>query len=303
MSRKFNAKKLTWIVVAGLVIGVSLLFFVWQKIDNNFGQPEAFSKTVSYRFIVRNTTNQPVPSAHFFVHAPLEQTSNQRCLSIESSHPYEIITDSPAGPVLRFTFENFPPYASKTISIRATLSLAAAPIKIAETDDPRRFAVALSDSDAQAAAIRQLAARLKKINVSDTAANLYRWVADNIKYTGYSSRAKGASRTFSNRQGDCTEFADLFVALARAADIPARRVSGYLAGGSGLLKPEAYHDWAEFFDNGVWRIADPQQRNFDARYTDYIAMQKEDHSAPVGPMGGFYRFYVDGEGLEVKMDS
>jgi transglutaminase-like putative cysteine protease len=303
VSGELKAKSPSWIVVACLVIGVSLLFFVWQKIDNNFGQPEAFSKTVSYRFLVRNTTNQPVPSANFFVHAPLNQTGTQRCLRIESSHPYEIITDSPAGPLLRFTFENFPPYASKTISIRATLSLDAAPIKIAETDDPRRFAVALSDSDAQAVAIRQLANGLKTKNVSGTAANLYRWVADNINYTGYSSRAKGASRTFSNRQGDCTEFADLFVALARAADIPARRVSGYLAGGSGLLKPEAYHDWAEFYDNGVWRIADPQQRNFDARYTHYIAMQKEDHSPPVGPMGGFYRFYVDGEGLEVKMDS
>ena len=235
-------------------------------------------------------------------YAPIELTGAQHCTRIESSHPYSLVTDSGGNRVLQFTFETFPPYASKIVSLRATLMLAATPVALAETEKDR-YTAPFVNNDANDIEIRQLAVRLKSDNLRTTAANLYRWIADNIAYSGYSSDEKGAHYALSKKQGDCTEFADLFVALARAVDIPARRVSGYLAPESGVLKPTNFHDWAEFYDNGVWRIADAQQRNFDAHYPDYVAMRIHDHSPQSGPIGGFYRFSVQGKGLKVKMDS
>jgi len=300
--RNAKVKKAAWVVVGCLTIGAFLLFtgrHAWQK---DGVERHIRVKTVHYRYLIRNSTDQPVPEARFFVRAPARLTGTQECLRIESSHSHEIATDASGGQVLEFTFANFPPYASKTISIRATLSLASVPTETLEAD-PRRFSAPMTGDDAQGDRIRQLAARLKSKRVSDTASNIYRWVADNIEYTGYSSKAKGAARTFVDRQGDCTEFADLFVALSRAVGIPARRVSGYYAPDTNILKPMNSHDWAEFYEDGAWRIADPQQRNFNDRYSEYIATKIYAPVPASGPFDGFHRFFVHGSGLKVKMDS
>lgn len=302
MSGKVNAKDLRSIAVAGLTIGVILVLIKGQQLpDDNF-IPKLSPKTVHYRFLIHNTTNRPVADAYLFVHAPLKQTSTQQCDHIDASQPFERVTDRLGNQVLKFTFDSFPPYASKVVSVRANLMLAPTPMGLGGRD-AARFAGPAKDAHADAIALRHLASRLTSGTVHATAANLYAWVVDHIAYTGYSREAKGARSALSSRQGDCTEFADLFVALARAADIPARRVSGYLAHENSVLRPADYHDWAEFFENGVWRIADAQQRNFDARYPDYIAMRIYDHLPHILPMGDFQRFYVHGKGLKAKMDS
>lgn len=302
VNRKIPVKGLVFLAGACLIIGIGLILFVGKRPTDEIYPSDYASKTVHYRFQIRNTTNQPVSDANFFVHAPLKQTGTQRCDGIEASHPYELVTDSVGNQVLKFTFKTFAPFATKVVSVRANLMLATTPVAFVETD-PNRFAVPTADGDADDIAVRQLAFQLKSENVHATAVCLYRWIADNIAYSGYSPDEKGAHYALSKKQGDCTEFADLFVALARAADIPARRVSGYLAHENSVLKPANFHDWAEFYENGVWRIVDAQQRNFDARYSDYIAMRIYDHSPHSGPIDGFHRFYVHGKGLKAKMDS
>ncbi|MFO7716588.1 transglutaminase-like domain-containing protein [Desulfosarcina sp.] len=302
MGGKINAKDLRSIAIAGLTIGIILVLIKGQRLpDDNF-IPNLSPKTVHYRFLIRNTTNRPVADAYFFVHAPLKQTSTQQCDHIDASHPFERVTDRLGNQLLKFTFDTFPPYASKIVSVRANLMRAPTPMGLGGCD-AARFAGPAKDAHADDIALRHLASRLTSGTAHATAANLYAWVVDHIAYTGYSREAKGARSALSNRQGDCTEFADLFVALARAVDIPARRVSGYLAHENSVLRPADYHDWAEFFENGVWRIADAQQRNFDARYPDYIAMRIYDHLPPTSPIGDFQLFYVRGKGLKAKMDS
>jgi hypothetical protein len=308
MSGKVALKGAIFVVFTGLVMGVFLFLFdvhlfnkteSLKKSSNNFNV-----KSVQYSFQIWNTKNQPVANVHFYVHAPLKQTSTQRCIGIESSYPYEVVTDILGNQVLKYTFEIFPPLASKSVSIRANLILATSPVTSAKTEFVKGV-----NSTTEAVYIRQLADRLKLKTVRATALNIHRWVADNITYTGYLKRAKGAPQTLMNRTGDCTEFADLFVALAHAADIQARRVSGYISHENRILKPTDFHDWAEFYENGVWRIADPQQRNFDANYPNYIAMKIYIYTAKNRSMngenhaGGFHRFYVDGNGLTAKMDT
>ena len=301
VSGKVALKSAIFIVVAGLVIGVSLFLFGIPLFNKT--EPVKISDTfnlkrVQYRFQIWNTKNQPVTNVHFYVHAPLEQTCAQRCIQIESSYPYEVMTDPLGNQVLKYTFETFPPLATKVVSIQANLMLATSPVSSAKT-----ISVKGVNSNTEAINIRQLANQLKSKTVHTTALNIYRWVADNITYTGYLKHAKGVRQTLADRTGDCTEFADLFVALVHAAKIPARRVSGYLSYENRVLKPTDFHDWAEFYENGVWRIADPQQKNFDANYPSYIAMKIYDHSAKNNSMGGFHRFYVDGKGLKAKMDT
>lgn len=65
-----------------------------------------------------------------------------------------------------------------------------------------------------------------------------------------------ASRVARDRRGDCTEYAVLTTALARAVGLPARVVFGValnLHGG----RIEAYgHAWSEIYVQGAWQVAD-----------------------------------------------
>jgi transglutaminase-like putative cysteine protease len=65
-----------------------------------------------------------------------------------------------------------------------------------------------------------------------------------------------ASQVLARRAGDCTEHTLLFVALARAAGVPARELSGlvYLGDEVGRF---GWHAWAEVAIDGRWVMVDP----------------------------------------------
>lgn len=83
---------------------------------------------------------------------------------------------------------------------------------------------------------------------------LCEWVYNNVK-TIFSARLTNALEVLDSLEGDCTEHSILFVALARAAGIPAREVAGliYMDG----AKPGFYfHQWAKVWV-GKWVDVDP----------------------------------------------
>lgn len=311
MASSHPGRQVRGIINTKTVIGVALVvvsvilgwMLAGQRPAGETSAADVTLKTVHYRFRIWNSRNQPIADAYLLVYAPLETTGFQRRMSIEASHPYELSAADPLGnQLLKFSFDAFPPYASKIVSIRSNLMLAATPAAVSEKELDGSV-VLVPDLEADWASVRQLARGLESENVYDTAGRIYRWVADHIVYNGYSGKEKGARFALSGRQGDCTEFADLFVALTRAVNIPARRVSGYLVNQDCVLTPTDSHDWAEFYENGVWRIADPQRRNFDSRYRDYIAIRIDYTSAPSAAPGGFQRFYIHGKGLKAALDS
>lgn len=80
------------------------------------------------------------------------------------------------------------------------------------------------------------------------------WVHDNMRST-FSARLTNAIEVLDHLEGDCTEHSILFIALARAAGLPAREVAGlvYVSGG----EPGFYfHQWAKVWV-GKWIDVDP----------------------------------------------
>lgn len=84
---------------------------------------------------------------------------------------------------------------------------------------------------------------------------LERWVYENLAKT-YSDNADTALEILDRKAGDCTEHSLLFVALARAAGIPAREVGGlaYVPDTKPLF---GWHAWAEVHDGEQWVSVDP----------------------------------------------
>lgn len=83
---------------------------------------------------------------------------------------------------------------------------------------------------------------------------LVRWIAHSIRDTiGDDVRLVSPVTTLATRRGDRWARVLLFVTLARAADFPARPVSGLLRTPQGY----AYHSWAEIRAPAGWLAVDP----------------------------------------------
>jgi len=70
---------------------------------------------------------------------------------------------------------------------------------------------------------------------------------------------------------------------------------------SSVLKARDYHNWGEFYEDGSWKLADPQNRVLKHNSADYIAMRII-HASEDDPMGSYNRFRFKGEGLKVRMN-
>jgi transglutaminase-like putative cysteine protease len=92
--------------------------------------------------------------------------------------------------------------------------------------------------------IQEIADGIEGQTEIDIVKNIYDYVIDNMEYTMPSKRNRGAVKALQSGKGDCTEYADLFVAICRAKNIPARVVTGYTVG---VDPTSSKHNWAEVY--------------------------------------------------------
>ncbi len=143
--------------------------------------------------------------------------------------------------VVEVTAEHLPPERLAKLPVdRAKFAEDLAPTIFVQCDAP---------------AIKTLAAELVggERDAYAAARKLNAWVYRNIRKVG-TAALSNAAEVLKTREGDCTEHTVLFVALARAAGLPAREVAGVTAieRGDGLY----YHAWPEVWV-GDWIAMDP----------------------------------------------
>ena len=108
-----------------------------------------------------------------------------------------------------------------------------------------------------AAEARQILQREK--NPARAAEILAHWVHASLRRVALSDGVPSAAKVLENRTGDCNEFTTLYVALARAAGLPARTVAGLLYVNGRFY----YHAWPEVY-LGDWVAIDPLFDQFPA---------------------------------------
>ena len=97
---------------------------------------------------------------------------------------------------------------------------------------------------------------------------VFQKVRELVKLKTHLDERRGAARAAREMEGDCDEHADLFIALLRAVDIPARRVVGHFFRGG--PEPEA-HAWCEaFLESKGWIPVDPALGNFGTMSENYF---------------------------------
>lgn len=106
-----------------------------------------------------------------------------------------------------------------------------------------------------------------------TPGKIYEYVANTLQYdfskvNAPATRLGAAGVLKEPDKAVCMEFTDLFIAIARAAGIPARRVVGYAYTSNPKLRPlslvsDVLHAWPEYYDKqkNVWIPVDPTWAN------------------------------------------
>jgi transglutaminase-like putative cysteine protease len=130
--------------------------------------------------------------------------------------------------------------------------------------------------------IKKLAAELK------TPQQIYNYVVKTLNYDfsrveTQSPRLGGVGVLRTPQSAVCLEFTDLFIAIARAAGIPARAVNGYAYTENSRERPLSFiqdilHAWPEYYDKerSSWVMVDPTWGNTTGG-VDYFNVLDFDH--------------------------
>lgn len=296
---KLNAgRALVWLLAMSLLI--------WQPQLANWpltDRPEAVfsgSKTVQYSFTIQNRKAEPLPAGELALYAPVRETSNQRVIEIDASHPFEMESDELGNQVLWFRLADFGPFESRVVRVRVQLQTASTPNRV-PIPDPSAFLMAERYVELDAPQLQRIAADLKRDTPLATARAIYDWIGRNIQSKEYIEDDRGALWAVRHREGDCTEFMYLYMALARLNGIPARGVGGYVLQSSAVLRPAGFHNWAEIYVDGAWHVVDAQERVFMTEQERYVALRIL-REASLSLLDTSHRFSFSGNGLSVAMN-
>jgi hypothetical protein len=104
----------------------------------------------------------------------------------------------------------------------------------------------------------------------EKARKIHEYVIGNLSFKPYGGHfLSSASETYQMGYGTCVNYARLFVALSRAANVPARTVWGVIFNDGDY---EHHHEWAEFLDDdGYWHPLDlSYTTSFDLSDINYL---------------------------------
>jgi len=175
--------------------------------------------------------------------------------------PVNVITDEDGNWLAQYLLS---PRKKITVNVRGKVKLKLNPSK--ETLTQEKKAYYLKEIEYWESSNPHITSIAKKLK---TPQNIYNYVVNKLNYDFSRVRENkprlGALKVLNNPSSAvCLEFTDLFIALARAAGIPAREVNGYGFTGNSKERPlsvgqDILHSWPEYYDERkqVWIMIDP----------------------------------------------
>jgi transglutaminase-like putative cysteine protease len=174
-----------------------------------------------------------------WTYLPLSDGVAQILFETRVAMPHRILSDAYGHQIIELHFDEFPAFGQRMVTLNVVVDLKTEAVKTTLAEPSIWLAneryLQLDDP-----AIRTLARQLTRKSPAETSRAIYDWVANQITYAGYIADELGAAVALRDRRGDCTEFADLAVALARNCAIPARAGGGYVSAQDFTPRPTDY---------------------------------------------------------------
>ena len=297
---KLTRRKLVLLLMSLALLVAALVWVLNSNISQQTTPEYQQERLLRFSYEITNQNSVAIKNAKFSSYFPIEQMPSQLTKQVNTVNQYSLQKSDLGNQVAHFDLGFIPPYGKKIIKFTATIKTALEPNYL-ESSDQGLYLAAEQYIEKDAPEIKEVAETLKAKKDKDTVKNIYQWASNRIKYAGYVSSDKGALFAIKNLSGDCTEYMYAVIALARALDIPARGIGGYVYPNNAIVSPSDYHNWAEVYFDGRWHIVDAQKKSFSENNTDYIAMRiLSDTSNSL--LGSSHRFSTADDHLTVKMN-
>jgi len=253
-----------------------------------FGKFQVFSFDLTYR--LQNPLAIP---ARLKIALPPDTSYQRVFYESVNPKPKHILIDSDGNWIAEYNLS-----ARERVDVRAvgSVQIFAFPWKLEAYSEANLSSTKYWQADEPE--IKSLAQKLK------TPKEIYDYVVSTLSYNyervRYGVQRKGAIGALKNPNDSiCTEFTDLFIAIARAAGIPAREINGFAYTDNASLMPlslvaDVLHAWPEYWDNekGVWVPVDPTWgkttggvdyfSKFDMRRVTFVIHNKDSEN-PIPP--------------------
>lgn len=246
-------------------------------ISISFGQEEIYSFDLSYH--LKNPNLFPVKTE-----IALPPSTNYQDVEIQeiNPQPLNVTIDNDGNWLAQYILDS-----SKKLDIKVTgkakIMLTPKKEKLSQTA-LKEYLKEQPFWQATNSDIKKLALKLK------TPYAIYKYIVDNLTYDFERVQSEkprvGALGVLKNPSSAvCLEFTDLFVALARAAGIPAREINGFAFTQNSKERPlslikDILHAWPEYYDydRQAWIMIDPTWGNTTGG-VDYFNTLDFDHFA------------------------
>ena len=229
-------------------------------------------RNLRFTLTIENTVAQTLHNARIWLYMPVKHGARQTLGALNVSMPHNVIEDALGNTIVELVWDSFAAYATRIVKLNAQVRIFSEPLAQALLS-PGLFLADEPFIEVNAPGVQALAKELQRQEALATAHAIYDWLVSHLHYAGFIADDLGANYALKNRRGDCTEYAYLAVALARANGIPARVLGGYVANRDAAPRSADYHNWAELYIDGAWRLLDAQKENFLTREQQYVAFR------------------------------
>ena len=237
--------------------------YIFQKedlingISAGFGQSQVFSFTLNYH--LQNSANK---KTQMEIAIPPDTSTQKMFYEEIDPLPANLYQDSDGNWITSYTLL---PRQKKLVKVKGSVQIFSKPRKFIQPstssllENTKPQEVWQSDDPG----IKELAESLK------TPEEIYNYVTKTLVYNYDRVKPEaerlGAKNALANpTNAICTEFTDLFIALARANGIPAREINGYAYSENPKIQPLSFvsdvlHAWPEYWDEelSTWIPVDP----------------------------------------------
>ncbi len=265
-----------------------------------YGESQVFDADLSY--YLENPTMSPVLKE--IALPPDTSFQKVNILSMEP-RPKTVLTDRDGNWLAQYELL---PAARISIQVKAQILIRMSPIagSEAELEEPEKYLRPLKYWESNNAEIQNL------VKDYSTPRAIYQYVVNTLAYdyerVKEAPHRKGALEALrSPNHSICMEFTDLFIAIARAAGIPARESIGFAYTNNAKLRPLSFvsdilHAWPEYYDaqKKLWIPVDPSWADttggvnyFDKLDFNHITFAVLGESSELPYPAGFYK--KDGE--------
>lgn len=230
-----------------------------QTVENKKPAPTLNIENYKFKYSYILNAQGYVKRVSFKIPIPQDEAYKQKITNLSMSYTPSNIYNDGVNKIAEFTFENLN-NEKVNITIEGDAALQTYNLKTAQTlnknvkpeKDLSKYLAPELYVESNDPTIKNIANKIKGSTKEETILKIYEYTQNALTYKTIPG-ILGAKKAIQGKQGKCSEYSAVMIALCRAKNIPARIITGQIA-----REKNTKHNWVEvYFDQYGWVTFDP----------------------------------------------